>query len=301
MSLNFVPLLFCGLIAIAWPGSLALAKDPIVQADTKVELPQDAAYFFSSDINTQQQQQIKRWLDKVRLGMVQLLGPMPAPYEIHLQRRSSRNSPVPWAHTRKGERLQVHLFIDLSHSWQDFAADWTAPHELAHMIFPYLGSDDRWFAEGVATYLQYPIMYASGDKTWRAVAAKMAERFDRVRRSRVDANLSVLEHNNQLGVLGDYPRLYWGGAAYFARADYELYQRHGLRLFDVIRRYSACCYDRWTSESLELIDLFDELSDSTVFREVYNKYMMTPGTPPALEILEWIRTHPPTIAAVSKG
>ena len=110
-------------------------------------------------------------------------------------------------------------------------------------MFPHVGND-RWFAEGLASYLQYFVMHASGQLTWLQAVARIEERFARVRSSRVDSNMSVLEHNRRLREYRDYPRLYWGGAAYFANVDRGLYEKSGQRLTDVIARYVGCCYQR---------------------------------------------------------
>ena len=136
-------------------------------------------------------------------------------------------------------------------------------------------------------------MYAAGHISWERAVARYAERFDRVQRSRVPADWSVLEHNNRLAEYRDFPRLYWGGAAYFALVDRALWQHHSLRLADVIRRYTACCYRRGGVSGKALLGQFDRLANTGLFMDTYGKVMMSDGTPDTTGLVDWLRNHPP--------
>ena len=112
-------------------------------------------------------------------------------------------------------------------------ADWTAAHELSHLLLPYLGRRHDWFAEGFASYIQYQVMYHMGVLDWRGVVdryrrqmTKAAGRYDLPALPSADAAPGLRSS-------GDYPTMYWGGAVLFLRADSRL-ARRGLRPGDVI-------------------------------------------------------------------
>lgn len=272
--LLLVSLLCCGPV-------LVNAADPVSRWD------------FSPEFSRAEQQQVKRWLGEVHEGLQKLYGPAPRPYEIHMKKRGSTRSPVPWAHTQKGRPLQVHFYVDTqAHSWSEFRADWTAAHELSHMLFPYVGVD-RWFSEGLASYLQYQVMYAAGHISWPRAVARYAERFERVQRSRVPADWSVLEHNDRLREYRDFPRLYWGGAAFFALVDRALWQQQQMRFADVVTEYTRCCYRRGGVTAMQVLRQFDRISNTQLFARTYAEVMMTDGTPDTTGLAAWLAEHPP--------
>lgn len=248
--------------------------------------------------DAQEQALIKDWLTGVQRGVVQLVGPLPYESHFHLHRRRSDTSPVPWANTVKYPVPAVHFHVDLSHGAQALRADWTASHELSHLLFPYLGEDSRWFAEGIASYLQYQIMYLNGERSWESAVAKLSERFARGRSASRGRGMSIPEHSRALGRTGGHVRLYWGGAAYFLNADQRLAEATAdrtkpLRLLDVIRSYVACCWKLWGADADRMIATFDELSRTSVFRDTYESVMMPPAFPETADAEAWLLARPP--------
>lgn len=238
----------------------------------------------------QEQAGLRGWIEQVYQGLTTLVGTPSEPFHVHFHRRRSRE-PVPWGETDKGSGRRVYFHVDTRHSWREFREDWTAPHELTHLLFPYLGEDSRWFAEGIASYLQYPVMYASGVLTWEQAIARYEDRFRSARAESRFGDLSIVEHSRR--VSGGYVRLYWGGAAYFLQADRQLYLAKGRRLTDIIREYAECCYQPWGIDAQGMIAQFDRLSGTTVFSETYAQTVARPGFPDTAAALEWLRRHPP--------
>ncbi|MGH8530028.1 MAG: hypothetical protein ACRETN_09355 [Nevskiales bacterium] len=231
------------------------------------------------------------WIEQVLHGMTTLLGEPSDTFHVHFVHRSS-DEPVPWGETNKGRGRRAYLHVDTRYPWTAFVQDWTAPHELSHLLFPYLGEDSRWFAEGIASYLQYQIMYASGVLSWEQVIARYDDRFRSARAGSRFGDMSIVEHSRRASSSG-YVRLYWGGAAYFLQADRQLYLAHGTRLTDVIRKYAVCCYQPWGVDADGMINQFDRLSGGTVFAKTYARTVARPGFPDTAEALEWLQQHPP--------
>lgn len=274
-----------------------------VQAKAAERSPPKLRFYFEDRFSAPEQHLLRSWIEGVQAGVDRLVGPLPYRAHVHLH-RSERGGPVPWAHTVKYPNAAVHFYVNPALGRRALVSDWTAAHELAHLLFPYLGEDSRWFAEGIASYLQYQIMALNGVRDWPSVIAKLNERFDRARRSDRGAGLSIPAMSTRLKETGGHVRMYWGGAAFFLHADQTLYQRtldlgRPQRLVDLIRDYVACCWKLWGEDGQSMIDRFDALSDTTVFRDTYESQMMTTKFPDTAAAERWLAEHPPAAIAAA--
>src|SRR5690606_12588924 len=80
---------------------------------------------------------------------------------------------------RRWRGQHVHFHVDPRHPPEAFRGDWTAPHELSHLILPYLGRPAAWFAEGFASYMQYQVMIAMGLLSEAEAGERYRERIGR--------------------------------------------------------------------------------------------------------------------------
>lgn len=250
---------------------------------------------WESDFSQSESAGLKAWIEHVESGLITLFGPLSYSYSVYFHRHSKSHGPVPWAITDKRRERAVHFYVDTSHSWQSFERDWTAPHELTHLMFPYLGDEGRWFAEGISSYLQYQVMYANNTITWSQGMAKLNERFQRARSRQGVDDISIADLSLIVGQTSAYVRMYWGGAAYFMHADKRLYEEKGKRLTDVIKKYIHCCYSAKGSSVKKMMKIFDEISESKIFTETYTNTVAQPDFPETREALAWLSQHPPTL------
>lgn len=172
----------------------------------------------------------------------------------------------------------MHFHVDPRFDLHELRSDWTAPHELSHLALPYLGSRQAWFAEGFASYMQYQVMQAMGVIT----AAEAAQRYEdklalAAQRYRYpDRPFAIAAP--RLRAEGNYPTMYWGGAAYFLRVDAALRQHAGVDFIMVLRDYVACC--RYGGGDLDrLLEALDRISGTTLFREHYLRFQVGKGFP----------------------
>ena len=242
-----------------------------------------------------EQQGLINWVTHAEDGMRNLYGPLPFNYRAYFHRSNSGSGPSPWAHTDKSYGKAVHFHVNTANSWNKFMRDWTAPHELSHLMFPYLGENSIWFAEGLASYLQYQIMYANNTISWKKGTDKLEERFNRARKYRNYDQISIVELSKIVRQTGAYVRLYWGGAAYFMNADYRLAKEKNMRLSTVIRKYLDCCIQQRYMNSKSMIKTFDKLSNSTIFSEVYEETVKKDGFPKTQKALIWLKKNPPEL------
>ena len=236
------------------------------------------------------------WIALNESGIERLFGPLPFTYNVYFHNSGGGNGPVPWAHTDKMNVPSVHFYVNSTqHSLAEFNRDWTASHELSHLLFPYLGRRGMWFAEGIASYLQYQIMFANGTISWQEVTSKLEERFKSVRRYKQYDHLSINELNQIIFKTGNFPRLYWSGAAYFLHVDKKLFDEKNVRLNDVIKEYLICCYKNTFSSTETMIQIFDRLSNSNIFTLIYDELLEQKGFPAIGNNLHWLLLSPPTL------
>ena len=255
----------------------------------------DIYWHWQDRFSTSQKQDLQQWIVNTNQGVEKIFGPLPYSFNVYFHRLTSSNEPVPWAHTTKGGGKSVHFYVDMRHAMPRFKKDWTASHELAHLLFPYLGQNSAWFAEGIASYLQYQIMYANKVISWDQGVNKFEERFNRARSYNNYDNISIVELSKILRQTGAYVRLYWGGASYFLHVDKQLKEAKNMRLNDVIRDYLDCCMHRRIRNAQSMMQTFNEISNSQIFTDNYSQTVLRKGFPSTQKATLWLRQNPPNL------
>ncbi len=245
-------------------------------------------FHWQDTFTASEQKMLSGWIDETQAALVGLVGPLPMPVHVYFHRSDGASEPVPWANTERGRQQGVHLHVDPSYPLRKFRADWTAAHELSHLVIPYLGSRNAWFAEGFASYMQYQVMLRTGVLDAGVAARNYHSRLNRAQR-RYNAISDRRFHKRsfvwaapRLRERGMYPTMYWGGAAYFLRVDYELRKQPDAAiaggLAEVLQRYLACCRTN-TARVAALIQTLDEVSGTAVFGNNMRRFMHEPGFP----------------------
>ena len=253
------------------------------------------------DFSSREKQKLTEWILHAEQGMSRLFGPLPYRYSVHFHRMKKGRGPTPWANTDKRRGRAVHFYVNTAYAWSAFEKDWTASHELSHLMFPYIGTSGRWFAEGLASYLQYQIMYASGTVKWKQVINRYAERFNAARRQDTFGSMAITSISNLPSLKDVNVRLYWGGATYFLLVDRALKEQKNIRLHDVISAYLECCMFRKYSSAEEMIKVFDSISESEIFTEYYLGSVSQRGFPGTRESLGWLESNPPALKAIDEA
>jgi len=249
-------------------------------------------YQWADEFSAQERVMLTAWVQQTAHGLEALGGPLPFDIRVRFQRANSGLEPVPWANTVRSSGQGVRFVVNPTFPLEEFLQDWTAPHELSHLLIPYLGRRHAWFAEGFASYMQYQVMYHMGVMDWPQVV-------DRYRRQMTKAagNYSLdgtpfPAAAPRLRAAGQYPTLYWGGAVLFLRADSRLRQRGDQTLGTVIADYLTCCRMR-TRKLADLISALDEVSGTTVFSEELTLYDAQPGFPEFEDALDGLAEAEP--------
>tara|TARA_R110002050_G_scaffold204327_2_gene339748 strand:- start:58885 stop:59745 length:861 start_codon:yes stop_codon:yes gene_type:complete len=195
-------------------------------------------WHWMDDFNPSEVTQIKRWLATVNKAVFQTLGQYPFDLHYYIHRSQRGEEPVPWAHTTRGSKQGVHFHINMNYSLEEFLADWTAQHEISHLSIPFVGSENAWFSEGYATYMQNQVMQSQGIYTEAQVAEKYAERVGKCKSS-YQTQLPFPLAADSLKKAWNYPDLYWGGVSFFWKLDKEYQKQYGKTLNEVITKFTA--------------------------------------------------------------
>ncbi len=247
-------------------------------AATPASAAANLQFHWQDEFSKDEQHRLVAWIEETDAAIATIVGPLPFTRHIFFHRRDSARGPVPWAHTQRGEQQGVHLHVDTSYTDQAFRKDWTAPHELSHLIIPYLGENYAWYAEGFASYMQYQVMGAMGVLAEEDIAARYQSRFQRAEGKYALDNLPFATAAPKLRAARQYPTMYWGGAIYFWQVNQWLAAHTETNLIETIRAYVGCCR-RDVSHVKELTASLDQLVSGEVFSRHMDLFRHTPGFP----------------------
>ncbi len=233
---------------------------------------------------------IKDWVRNTALNVTRAYGrfPNPSPHILVVpvgRGRWDSRSPVPFGRVLRDGGESVELFINEHVPIESFYDDWTATHELSHLMLPYLRPPHRWIAEGFAQYYQNVLLARAGQYDEQRAWQKLYEGFERGRRSRPE--LSPNEAARR-GVGAATMKIYWSGAIIALMADVELRRRSGGNesLDAALDQLQRCCLPAARSWSgTQLFETLDSFVDEPVFMPLYRRYANEAGFPEYLPVL----------------
>lgn len=237
----------------------------------------ELSFHWQDDFSEAEKTRLTAWVRETHDAVERLVGELPMGVRAYMHRRDDAREPVPWANTQRYRGQGVHFHVDPRFSLNDFREDWTAPHELSHLILPHVGRGDAWFAEGFASYMQYVVMQEMGVLQRSEAQRRYRRNLESAARGYDYPQESFVEAAPKLRSRGRYPVMYWGGAAYFRQVD-EALKDLDSSLLEVLRRYVACCRANRARLELLLEDL-DRLSPAPVFTRHYRRFASEPGFP----------------------
>ena len=257
------------LVALCFAGAFGTAQAELV-------------WHWEDQFSPAEKRKLQAWIEETVTAVEEFVTPFP--FDIHINfHRSSSSSPVPWANTIRSRRQGVNFHVNPRFSAAELRKDWTAYHELSHLLLPYLGRRHSWFAEGFASFMQYQVMHSSGVLSARQMERRYQERIGRAERRYDMRDMPFVEAAPMLRAKRQYPTMYWGGAVYFLRVDQAL-KENGTSIPDVVREFVACCrtdrerrLDRLTAE-------LDRLAGSDTFTQQLMYVRTQPGFPDDTEV-----------------
>lgn len=222
---------------------------------------------------------MRAWIEDAARSVAAIYGRFPVPSPQILVMPGARAAePTPWAYVLRGGQAAAHFFVNQRRPLAEFIDDWTASHELSHLLLPYINSSDAWLSEGLATYYQNITRVRSGAvpaaEAWQRMHAGFRRGSDWGAKG-----LTLAQATERMFRDGGYMRVYWHGAAILLMADVELRQRSGGQqsLDTVLDAFGRCCLDpevEWTAR--KVFERFDAISGTDIFMRIYREEIDAP-------------------------
>jgi len=225
---------------------------------------------------------MRRWIEDAARSVAAIYGRFPVPEpQVLVLPGAPAPEPTPWAYVLRGGQGSAHFSVNQRRPLREYVEDWTAPHELSHLLLPPTDPNDAWLSEGIASYYQNVTRARSGvltpEEAWQNIHAG----FRRGRKLDVKG-LTLAQATQRMYRDNAYMRVYWQGAAIVLAGDVELRAlTDGRQSLDtVLDAFGRCCLhpDReWTAR--EVFERFDAIAGMPVFVPILEAQIDTPGFP----------------------
>jgi hypothetical protein len=233
----------------------------------------------------EQRAKLVAWLNRVGRALLGAYGKVPVA-DVQISMVSVDN--ISWAgrfaaflqpaavlggESARGQGNALQLIVDPGRPEKEFNEDWTAIHELSHLMHPYLGDRGSWLGEGLATYYQNVLRARGGLLTPVQAWDRLAGGF---RRGAAGPHVDTLEQAAaNMGKSYAFLRVYWSGAAYWLTVDRDLRRASGgkLALDDALSRFRDCSlpsYREWQPE--QFVAKLDALLGVQTFSRRYREF-----------------------------
>lgn len=256
-------------------------SDSIKHADQRIHIQ------YGSTLDKAERQQTYDWLRQVTGALLTVYDAWPKDtFNITIQRSSSCHSPVPWGQVIRGNPDTVLLTINPEFDIQEITRDWTAFHELSHLLIPYRGYGDLWFSEGLASYYQNIIQARSGLLSEADLWGKLANGFARGHKQNPWSHVVLAEISDHMGRYRSFMRVHWSGVHYWLTADIKLRQhsKNKTALDPLLKQLKFCCEHKSMSAAA-IAQKLDQLAGVDIFKPLFDEYRVSHAIPDYKSIL----------------
>ncbi|MDT8388074.1 MAG: hypothetical protein RQ736_11195 [Thiogranum sp.] len=256
-------------------------------ADTIAHQYQRIYIDYASTMSKKERQLAYVWLQMVSDALLTVYGEWPDDkFNITIKQGSGLQSPVPWGQVTRGKPDHVLLVLDAESGFQEIVSDWTAYHELSHLLIPYRGYGDMWFSEGLATYYQNIIQARAGHLSEAGLWGKLAAGLARGQKQNQWSNIELVEISDHMRKYRSFMRVHWSGVHYWLTADIKLRQltRNKMTLDRVLKELKDCCQHESMSAA-SIAERLDSLAGVEIFKLLFAEYRVSRAMPDYRRIL----------------
>lgn len=198
---------------------------------------------------------------------------------------SRAGDPIPWAQVFREDVTRIEFVTAPRASPEELRRAWTGYHEFAHLLLPYRGWGDAWFAEGLASYYQNILQARAGVISEQQMWQKLYDGFQRGLAQTGQGDRPLTEISDNMREEGGFMRVYWSGAWYFLAADTQLRQQSGgERSLDLaLAALNRCCGELRLSVP-EMVERLDQLNRVVLFGILYEQLRASTSVPPFADI-----------------
>ncbi len=219
----------------------------------------DLIWSWEGDFTSEEQEKVKDWITEVSEATNKTLGQYQFDVYVNIIRSDSKNRPVPFGFARRREgKNQVHLYVNPTATKDELLRDWTAQHEFSHLSIPFLGSKNKWFSEGFATFLSRQTMMDQGlytqiefDSLYHSKITEAKAYYNSSTKTFIEVSDSLLDNYN-------YSHMYWGSTTFLFTIDKRLRSERNMRFVDIMKDYQPLYRDSDKSIK-DVIQSFDKV------------------------------------------
>lgn len=228
---------------------------------------------------------VEAWIGHAARALTTVYGRLPrGDTQVLVLPVEHAGSAVPWGQVLRGGAPAVHFLVDRDADGAALGADWTAFHEFAHLVLPFVRRADAFASEGFASYFQNITRGRSGNLTASAAWTELVRGFERGRDAARGATLA--QASREMGRSRNYMRVYWSGAALALLGDVQLRAAGRPGLDELLARLAGCCLDgarAWSAD--ELFERLDALAGDDVFLPLWREHRDARGFPEVRPVL----------------
>lgn len=250
---------------IRWCLLLGMLMASVTHADASTDVQrirhgqQGLQIQYDNALTERQQQRLHRWLTQISSDFVTAFGQLPRD-RIRIRIDTTRaHEPVPWGQVNRKVTNEILFVVDPDFAFDDFASDWTAYHEFAHLLIPYRGWGDLWLSEGLASYYQNLLQARAGRFSEKRMWEKLLAGFERGHDNRDWNGTDLSSVGDNLGVTRQQMRTHWSGVLYWLTMDARL-RANGPHSVDALLVALKTCCQRRPLSARQLVQTLDQLA-----------------------------------------
>ena len=227
------------------------------------------------------------WLEMVRTtagAVARLSGRFPVEEVLVRLKTGSRLDAIGFGRIERGGTPRITFSVRPDASVDELLDDWRGYHEMAHLLIPFPGNRDIWFAEGLASYYQYFMLARAGRLSTEAAWRELVGGFLRGVNDHAGRGQSLRGLAPGMWRQSAFRRVYWTGAAYFLRVDTRLRAESDgqLSVDRALAAFQECCRrdahnGQWSAK--RLIERLGQSGRADIWREEYERMIDAPAAP----------------------